>query len=324
MSEYWKSTPKYWCKHCGIYVRDTKLERTNHESTGKHQGALKRFLRDLHRNHEQEGREKERAKREIERLNGLVPSSSSSTAGPSSSRPTETAPPQSRNDGGGNISREQRQKQWEQLVELGIEVPDELRGEMAMVGEWTVTNTRVVNDGDNSIPGEGGEQKATDAIATGVRKRSQREIEDEGAAAEEEAAIKGLFKKPRKWGRDTRQAPEDDAELNALLSGTLVVPPPKKGEGEEGEEKKIKLELAAPVTVKKEVEGEELPNIKKEESGEEGQALQDIASKPDAAAGEGEKAPAIKKEEGGETAVEAEAVPAVIFKKRKPKNIRQK
>ena len=51
MSEYWKSTPKYWCKHCGIYVRDTKLERTNHEATGKHQGALKRFLRDLHRGH---------------------------------------------------------------------------------------------------------------------------------------------------------------------------------------------------------------------------------------------------------------------------------
>ena len=62
MSEYWKSTPKYWCKHCSVYVRDTKLERTNHEATGRHQGAIKRSLRDLHRNAEQQERETEPGK----------------------------------------------------------------------------------------------------------------------------------------------------------------------------------------------------------------------------------------------------------------------
>ena len=27
--------PKYWCKHCKTYVRDTKLEKANHEATPK-------------------------------------------------------------------------------------------------------------------------------------------------------------------------------------------------------------------------------------------------------------------------------------------------
>lgn len=348
MSEYWKSTPKYWCKHCGIYVRDTKLERTNHESTGKHQGALKRFLRDLHRGHEQELREKDRAKREIERLNGVV-SGSDSVAGPSSSIQAGGAP-HIRNDGikgkDANpnaiavVTKEQRQKQWEQLVELGIEVPSELRREMAMAGEWTVTNTRVVDDdGGNNETGSTNEG-AGKAVATamGIRKRPKGEDEDE--VAEEEAAVKGLFKKPRRWGRDTKQmAPEDDAELDALLSGTLAVPlQPKK---EEEDEKIIKpdpdqqpeadKEEASAKNKGKENENEEevqgLPKIKKEESGEEGQGLQTIASKPDVAAGvgDGDRTLAVKAEDKGAAAgVDAAVAPAVIFKKRKPKNIRQR
>ncbi|KAK7754506.1 hypothetical protein SLS62_003526 [Diatrype stigma] len=347
MSEYWKSTPKYWCKHCGIYVRDTKLERTNHEATGKHQGALKRFLRDLHRGHEQELREKDRAKREIERLNGVVGSSGSAgdnVAGPSSSAAT----PQIRKDGNAKkdvnpntiavVTKEQRQQQWEQLVELGIEVPSELRREMAMAGEWTVTNTRVVDDDDggNNEAGSANEERGKNAagIATGVRKRPKGE--DDDAVAEEEAAIKGLFKKPRRWGRDTKQmAPEDDAELDALLSGTLAMAPPlpqPKKEEEGIEEGKIKpdpddKEPEAALKGENEREVEGLPKIKKEESGEEGQGLQNIARKPDGAGvGDGERAPAVKAEGEGTAAAgaNADAVPAVVFKKRKPKNIRQR
>ncbi len=95
MSEYWKSTvstslfhvkfvlilrqPKYWCKHCKTYVRDTKLERTNHDATPKHQGNLKRFLKDLHRGHEKDEKDKERAKAEVARLNGLPVGSGSAS-----------------------------------------------------------------------------------------------------------------------------------------------------------------------------------------------------------------------------------------------------
>ncbi|OTB09400.1 hypothetical protein M426DRAFT_78967 [Hypoxylon sp. CI-4A] len=299
MSEYWKSTPKYWCKHCSIYVRDTKFERQNHEATGKHQGALKRFLRDLHRNHEQDLREKERAKREIERLNGVVASISTSSDRATSSKTTsETKPSAS--------SRSQpddapRQKQWEQLAEMGIDVPTELRGEMAMVGEWTVTNTRVVNDAPKTEDGEPGN---VEAIASGVRKRSKRETEDD----EEEDAIKGLFKKPKRWGRDTKQAPEDDVELDALLNGSLTKPVKPETQPESQVVKKEESDLPA---VKKE---DSSSNIKKEM--DEGQDLSHIRS-----AADDKDAPGVpvKEEEKPDN-----ETPAVVFKKRKPKNIRQR
>ncbi|RYP55102.1 hypothetical protein DL768_000221 [Monosporascus sp. mg162] len=308
MSEYWKSTPKYWCKHCGTYVRDTKLERTNHEATAKHQSALKRFLRDLHRGHEQEEREKERARREIERLNGVVGGGSSG----SGSKSAGAASKQTAAAGGSTIqavTKEERQKQWEQLAEMGIDVPTELRPEMAMAGEWTVTNTRVINEDDGAPKTEGGD--AEQGTATGVRKRPKREGDDEDGVKQEEDAIRSLFKKPRRWGRDTRNAPEDDAELDALLSGTLVAPKKEEDADADGAERKIKAD-PDPAPVKEEEHGKgEMPRIKKEES-TEGRILADIATAGDAA-------PVVKKEEGAEP-----EVPVVAFKKRKPKNIRQK
>ncbi|KAI1630840.1 hypothetical protein F4809DRAFT_229109 [Biscogniauxia mediterranea] len=312
MSEYWKSTPKYWCKHCSIYVRDTKLERTNHEATAKHQSALKRFLRDLHRGHDQELREKDRAKREIERLNGVVGGPSSSSSSPSTSTSTAASasktparpsiPPPSQ----GPATNAQRQKQWEQLAELGVDVPTELRRDMAMAGEWTVTNMRVIEDSAQT----GGADKKVEGVATGVRKRARPEGDDEEEDAErkEEDVIKGLFKKPKKWGRDSRQAPENDADLDALLSTDLVVKQPKKEEQDTGAVKKEETE----------------PVIKKEE-GEEGDgvggsSLSDTATKS-AVESPGGEVPVKKEEE--QSTLEA-TTPAVVFKKRKPKNIRQK
>ncbi|KAI0120756.1 hypothetical protein F4776DRAFT_224913 [Hypoxylon sp. NC0597] len=294
MSEYWKSTPKYWCKHCSVYVRDTKFERQNHEATAKHQGALKRFLRDLHRNHEQEQREKERAKREVERLNGVVSSvSSDHSASTSKTSAGGKIPGQSQPQ----PTSAERQKQWEQLAEMGIDVPTELRGEMAMAGEWTVTNTRIIHD----KPETGDPDAKPDAVALGVRKRPKREDEEE----EEENAIKGLFKKPRKWGRDTKQAPEDDAELDALLSGALAKPHKIEAQPEH----QLKKEDDLP-SVKK----ESSTDIKKEET-DDGQSLSNI--KP-SEVGEVQNAP-VKTEENAEG-----ETPTVIFKKRKPKNIRQR
>ncbi|KAK6840535.1 u1 zinc finger [Apiospora arundinis] len=290
MSEYWKSTPKYWCKHCSVYVRDTKLERQNHESTGKHQGAIKRFLRDIHRGHENQEKEKERAKREIDRLNGVVGTSS----GASSSSATTSAPQAS-----AQATTAQRQKQWEQLADMGIDVPTELRGDMAMAGEWTVTNTKVIDDTPKTD--ENGNVRV-EAVATGVRKRQKREGEDE-----EEEALQALFKKPKKWGRDTRRAEEEDLDLDALLNGSLKQVEPVKQE---------KVEIKSDTAIKKEEEEEEKSPIKQESPENDhgipapakaGEDLTDIAT--------------VKTEETSAAGVE---VPAVVFKKRKPKNLRQK
>ncbi|KAJ4288706.1 hypothetical protein N0V88_007240 [Collariella sp. IMI 366227] len=231
MSEYWKSTPKYWCKHCSVFVRETKLERTNHESTGKHQGAVKRALRDLHRNADQKERENDRAKREVERLNGIV--SGSSTSGPSTPRTGD----KSRAGAYGALPQQalqgDRQKQLEQLAELGVNIPTELRGGMAMAGEWTVTATRVIEDPDQKA--EDKEGGSAEARATGVKRERERTEEEK----EQEEAIRGLFKKPRRWGVDSKTMPtEEDAELEALLRGPLV----KKKE--ESEVPPIKVEEA--------------------------------------------------------------------------------
>ncbi|KAI0174890.1 hypothetical protein BJ166DRAFT_513118 [Pestalotiopsis sp. NC0098] len=300
MSEYWKSTPKYWCKHCSVFVRDTKLERSNHDATAKHQSALKRFLRDLHRGHDKEEKEKDRAKREIERLNGVVGSSSSSNAaGPSSSSGTAPGAARQSSQTTARGTEGQRQKQWEQLAEMGIDIPTELRGDMAMASEWQVTNTRIVDDTPKTD--EDGKVKV-EGVATGVRKRVKREGEEE-----EEDAMQSLFKKPRKWGRDTKQAAEDDADLDALLSGTLA--PMKKEKTEESRTEAV-------IKQDPDEEADAGAPLKREPSNE-GQGISStIKSEPESA-----DTATVKTEAASEGNPD---VPAVVFKKRKPKAVRQK
>ncbi|EXK44733.1 hypothetical protein FOXG_03827 [Fusarium oxysporum f. sp. lycopersici 4287] len=284
MSEYWKSTPKYWCKHCETYVRDTKLERQNHESTAKHQGALKRFLRDLHRNHEREEREKDRAKREVERLNGVV-GASSAAAGPSSRpapRAQQSAPTEA-----------SLKKQREQLAAMGVAMPSDFRPEMAMPGEWTVTNTRIIE-----TKTEEDEEAKVEARANGVRKREATEDEKE-----EEEAVRGLFKKPRRWGRDSKVMPQqEDQELDALLSGSTFTPRAMKEETEDTTDVKKEDDGTPDTTVKT----EDATEVKTEDN-------TDVKTEAPAE-------PLIKPEPE-----EAEpGVQTVVFKKRKPKGIRQK
>lgn len=293
MSEYWKSTPRYWCKYCAVYVRDTKIERTNHESTGKHQGAVKRSLRDLHRSHDRDERDKERAKREIDRLNGVVSSGSPySPGGVGSSSSHRPAPGPSGPAPPPVTSEASLKRQREQLAELGVAVPSGFRPEMAMPGEWTVTNTRVIE----TRPRGGDDEAKVEARASGVRKREENEEEKE-----QEEAMRGLFKKPKRWGRlDSKAMLEDqEAELDALLSGSLVKKQPAatdegavkregvKEEDNTGDGADVKLE----------------PAVKEEE--------------PDTAAG-GITETAATSEDADLT------VGAVVFKKRKPKGLRTK
>lgn len=322
MSEYWKSTPRYWCKHCSVFVRDTKIERTNHEASAKHQGALKRFMRDLHRNHEREEREKERAKREIERLNGVVsgtPSQgggrqSQNAAGASSAAPTHTP------------TAAELARQREELAKLGVAMPSEFRGEMAMPGEWTVTKTRVIQDDSDSAgagaAGSGTKDAKVEAKATGVRKRVLTEEEKEA-----EEAARSLFKRQRKWG-GTKTMPEDDAELDALLSGGGLLAPKKerteseepkvkKEEGVEEEgERKDGAEGAVPGVKAEEPEVKTEPDIKREDPDDGGTLGMGEDSKAQVAPAQDTR---VKTEEGA-----TETAAPIVFKKRKPKNVRQK
>ncbi|KUI69307.1 hypothetical protein VM1G_05644 [Cytospora mali] len=319
MAEYWKSTPKYWCKHCSVYVRDTKLERQNHDATAKHQGAVKRALRDLHRGHEKEEREKDRAKREIERLNGVVAGTSGSgtTAASSSSSTTHTS---SEPGTGANatpsrfggprtapaaLPESERKRQAEQLASLGVSLPEEFRKDLAMAGDWQVTSTTIVQ--------EKPQDSKTGAIARGVHKRERTEEE-----LEEEEAVKGLFKKPRRWGRDSRAVGGEGAgpDLDALLSGGLTE-----------EEHDTKKEDDSGPCVKTE---EEHPPIKEEPPDEAGLSPAQVptmatATLPneDASA---KLAPPGEETEDGNGALDTAGVdtPAFVFKKRKPKKIRQK
>ena len=308
MSEYWKSTvsfefpclnrprlihiqPKYWCKHCKIYVRDTKLEKANHDATPKHQGNLKRFLRDLHRSHENEERDKDKAKNEIARLSGLATGSS---GGESSSSafgrgPTPSVPRQ-------QATSSQLKQQASQLAELGISIPDEFRGEMAMPGEWQVTSQRLV-----APEGEG--EKKPEAIGFGVRKRVAEDEDEETVQA-----------KKSKWGSAYRKHPGADAENDDLDELLSRVTAPKVDPGALETKQEPPSDIAAIPKVEAvdsplvKAESDETPGIKAEPPSDEPSLLAEGA-----AIGSAD----VKPEEG-------EAIGGVVFKKRKAKPMRNK
>ncbi|OBT88236.1 hypothetical protein VE02_02796 [Pseudogymnoascus sp. 03VT05] len=291
MSEYWKSTPKYWCKHCKTYVRDTKLEKANHDATPKHQGNLKRFLRDLHRTHENEERDKDKAKNEIARLSGL---GAGGSGGESSSSafgrgPTPRVPKV-------QATSSQLKQQASQLAELGISIPDEFRGEMALPGEWQVTSQRLI-----APEGEG--EKKPEAIGFGVRKRVAEDEDEETVQA-----------KKSKWGSAYRKHPgtdTDNDDLDELLS-RVTAPKVDPGALETKQEPPNdtaaapKVEAVDSSLVKD--EPDETPGIKAGLPSDEPSSLAESAAVTGAD---------VKQEEG-------EAVGGVVFKKRKPKAMRNK
>lgn len=340
MADYWKSTPKYWCKHCAVYVTDTKLGRANHEATGRHQSAVRRALRNLHRDHEREEREKDKAKREVERLNSLVGGEGSSSASTSTQsrppRPHPPPPPQNNAPSSGGPSAGPPREQLEQLAELGVSIPDEFRSELAMAGDWTVTETRIVAVEDEDGKKVGG-QGPTRSV--GVRKRPRGSGQDggddddagqKGGHSEFEkidldAAVQGLFKRPRQWGRDSRTAGGSSGggageDLDSLLIGALAKPPPAKKEEDNTKDTSqtkdetkegIKKENDATATDDEPADtAPPPPKIKEEAEGGSGLSL-------GAVPGPGTPADADEEKPGPSDT-------AIVFKKRKTKTVRQR
>ena len=292
--------PKYWCKHCKTFVRDTKLEKTNHEATPKHQGNLKRFLRDLHKGHEREEREKQRAKDEVDRLNGVV-SGSGSKAPPWERKSAIPATSASR-----QATPADRKKQLAQLAELGVAVPEDFRKEMAMVGDWQTTSERLIYD--NVKKEEDSGDVKPEGLNIGVRKRKF-----EGQEEEEEA---GETVVRRGWGSTVRAYPgqDDDKDLDSLLMTTKIL---KREEGDsEGKAATSPFSGAGAVINQSAEEDTPLiaadgPRIKREESSGNVVLPETMPEK------HGVEAPAIKQEDDA-------VVMGVVFKKRKAKPIRQK
>ncbi|PGH01761.1 hypothetical protein GX51_05077 [Blastomyces parvus] len=316
MSEYWKSTPKYWCKHCKTYVRDTAFERTQHEATGKHQGSLKRFLRDIHRNNERDERENQKAKNEVERLKGVV--SGSSKTGDQQQRPPWKRGPGAGSATGANaepsaslsVNAELRKRQLAQLVEMGVAIPEEFRRDMALAGDWEVVEETTAGSQDRA------EADALAGLNVGVRKRKFEGQEEEEAAGE--------IVMRKGWGSTMREFPGKDKEedLDALLEMTTELKRKKRERETEtpdvkAEEKDDNIDGGDEIVTKKETpdadDGDNLPV--KQEEGDGGSTMVGIKDEEE---GKGESSSV----RGTPNETTEEAVPAVVFKKRRPKHAR--
>ncbi|RHZ74635.1 hypothetical protein CDV55_104494 [Aspergillus turcosus] len=291
MAEYWKSAPRFWCKQCKIFIRDTPFEKTQHEASAKHQGNLKRFIRDIHRENERKQRETQKAKDEVERLKQTVagkPGAKDSGAAPWKRAPA--APPPAERP----VSLEERKKQIAQLAEMGIAIPDEYRGELALAGEWQTVSERVIRSGDDAEEGKPGS-------SIGVRKRKM-----EGDEEEQEARQEAERFVSQGWGSRTRQYPgaQSDADLDALLDSTKDVKKVKLSTPDEQSKEKASKEAATPGTDAEHAAARESepPSVKTEDKEVAQLATSDT--------------PAVKQED--------EAAPTgVVFKKRKPKVLRK-
>lgn len=301
--------PRYWCKYCKTHVRDTALEKRNHEATPRHAGNLSRSLRDLHRDNEREARDVQRAKNEAARLNGF--GLGSGFAG------IPGAAKSSGSGAGGPATADDRKRQLAQLAALGVAVPEEFRQENAMPGEWEASagarNTmplpprRAVGialkkeeeqEGEGRFKEEGAVKKEKDA--------DEADNQEEGLTGRkrgvdgEEWREQGPSKKRPVWGRDVKTYKADvDDDLEALLGSTLIGIQVRRQENDGREA--VMTEPVAKVedpVVKDEPEDVPLTAISAEQEGTKPEAL---------AAGQ---------EEDSEI--------GSLFKKRKLKTIRQK
>lgn len=193
-------------------MKDTPLEKTNHEASPRHQGNLKRSLRDLHRNNEKAEREKQYAKVEAARLNGTGPAVgplSGSGDGKFKTTVNFTRTPAKA------ANPDDRKRQVAQLAALGVAVPEDFRRENAMVGDWQVTAQKITWDSNAGTKQEE-EVDVKPGLNIGVRKRKN----EEGEEDLEPAKLEEDKKRPR-YGRDLRGLPgNDDDDLNALLEST--------------------------------------------------------------------------------------------------------
>ena len=293
MASHWKSTPTYWCKFCSTYVRETAIERKNHESSIKHQNNIQRSLRELHKTKERDERDKQRAKDEVARLNDLVGGKKwgkKIESGGIIGAKVITA----RSDGGKVHDAAQRKAHAEQLAALGVQLPDELKKEVTGVGEWETVSTRVIDEGEAATGNSLADilkqesikkEESKEDVVKGMHKRRV-DDEDEDVLGDDE-----VRRKKAAWGSRMKAYPgkaveEDDGQdLDALLSGLARKQQPATSE----------------------------------DGGEGQDAGNDIKEEPPEPVDAAEVAPDVKAEDGGDAEDGITAPPIPVFKKRKGK-----
>jgi hypothetical protein len=285
-SEYWKSVPKYWCKFCKTYVRDTPLEKKQHDSTARHQGSIQKSLRDLHKLKEREDRETQRAKDEVARLNGLTNTgvgSSVAKAAPVVTREVRKM-----------ATADDRKRQMAQLAAMGVAIPEEFRGDVAMAGDWTTVARR----------GGEMEEKGTNALTSAEKKRK---MKDRGEQEDEEEQEEGPANR-RGWGRALKKFPTDRKggkdDLDDLLGGPIML---KKAESDLQDHDHVKEE-----DVVKAQDGV------KDESEAKGDWKRDVKDEPT----EDISLPELSAAESKPPQQLEPSAPPVVFKKRKVKPIK--
>jgi hypothetical protein len=193
---------------------------------------------------------------------------------------------------------EERQKQMAQLAGMGIAIPEEYRGDMALAGEWQTLSETKIEDVEGA------------AKSIGVRKRKhdgeEEDEEDEGGNPSERLVSRG-------WGSRMRSYPGaqnvDDEDLDALLASTKDLKkskiPPTDSDLEESkpiEEQKPELDSS----------------VKKEE-----EATQSKDQETDSSTQVKTEEPGIPPVPPSDEKPPVEDAPGPVFKKRKAKVMRK-
>lgn len=194
-----------------------------------------------------------------------------------------------------------------QLAAMGVAVPEDFRREMAMAGDWQTLSERAIYSED--VKKEDDEDVKPNNLNIGVRKRKFK-----GQEEEEEAGHPVVR---RGWGSTARIYPDDtDDDLDTLLQRTKIL---RRRDGASrdagsGDAKESPADL--PERPKFGVGGmeesrPEASAIKKEESAWSGP---DLAAATEYGLSD---SPVVKTEDDPNDS-------GMVFKKRKPKHIRQK
>jgi hypothetical protein len=281
--------PKYWCKFCKVYVRDTKFERTQHEATLRHQGSIQKSIRDIHKTKEREERDSQRAKQEVARLKGAFGAGSApapSTPAPSIARSAAPAPKK-------QATVEDRKRQMQQLADMGIIIPDEYRADMGMPGAWQTVSQRPVGDGGGPVA----DDVKPSRRSTGDKKRKHGDGEEE----EEDGSA---YVQRKGWGSRMKSYPKSGQvdDLDALLGAPIQL----KNEGAAGKQEEKNTSPSAE-------DGEAKTNVKRED--------EDQPSRSNVVDDR-----AVDKPRDLKVEPEADGVTpsGIIFKKRKPKPTKDK
>ena len=290
-------------------------------------------------------REKQRAKDEVNRLNGVVsgsspgaasqePQSNSAAGAPWRRKPT-FHPPSSSNDTRQQATPAERRRQLAQLAEMGIAVPEEFRGDLAVAGDWQVVSERVIHD-DSTVKKEEEEQEegrdeeskcaVAEGLNIGVRKRKYEvhEAQDEEEANEAGEMMQawkgwGLGSRLHTYPADSRGEEEDldsllgktkvriKDERNGAASGSLPSPPPHSPPPVDQAQRETD-------TVPTNPDSHRNPLIKQEDADDTKPLLPAVS-------GRSNNNPNIKEDPDGLAPPEQ---PGIVFKKRKAKPIRNR